>query len=247
MLHLFLQHRPICTCELPPAAAGVPLIAIEVPHPGADYYGANNYRAGVIAGQALAQACVREWNGQVAEILLLELPMAGPLPHARLTGTLAGMREQRILIHEHKSRFLDGNGRFEKSWDQVRRYLRRNRSSKILVSAVNHPSCLGALQAFEEAGRSGDCLAVSQNACIEARRELRKEFSRLIGSVAFFPERYGEEVISLAIDKVMGKRVPSVTFVKHQLVSRENLNALYANDSQIPHGERLACMEPSLS
>lgn len=163
--------------------------------------------------------------------------MAGPLPHARLMGTLAVMREHRITVHEQKIRFLDGNGRFEKSWDQVRRYLRRNRSSRTLVGAVNDPSCLGALQAFEETGRSGDCLAVSHNACIEARRELRKGATRLVGAVAFFPERYGERVISLAIDKVIGKRIPSATFVKHQLVTRENVDALYPNDSHIRQGD----------
>ncbi|WP_238398639.1 helix-turn-helix domain-containing protein [Edaphobacter sp. 12200R-103] len=73
--------------------AGIPIIAIEIPHPGAAYYGANNYRAGLIGGHALARACMREWNGAVDEVLLLELPMAGPLPRSRLTGMLAGLRE----------------------------------------------------------------------------------------------------------------------------------------------------------
>jgi ribose transport system substrate-binding protein len=31
-------------------AANIPLIAIEIPHPGATYYGANNYEAGLIGG-----------------------------------------------------------------------------------------------------------------------------------------------------------------------------------------------------
>ena len=31
--------------------ANIPLIAIEVPHPGATYFGANNYEAGLIGGR----------------------------------------------------------------------------------------------------------------------------------------------------------------------------------------------------
>jgi len=42
---------------------------------------------------ALAQAASTSGRGQVDEVLLLELPMAGPLPRSRLTGTLAGIRE----------------------------------------------------------------------------------------------------------------------------------------------------------
>jgi ribose transport system substrate-binding protein len=33
--------------------AGIPLIAMDIPHPGATYYGANNYEAGLIAGRYL--------------------------------------------------------------------------------------------------------------------------------------------------------------------------------------------------
>src|SRR3989442_3146594 len=39
--------------------ANIPLIAIEVPHPGATYFGANNYEAGLIGGRPL-----RRWAEQ---------------------------------------------------------------------------------------------------------------------------------------------------------------------------------------
>src|SRR5437879_3829656 len=34
--------------------AGIPMVAIDIPHPGATYYGANNYEAGLIGGRYLA-------------------------------------------------------------------------------------------------------------------------------------------------------------------------------------------------
>ena len=213
--------------------AGIPIIAIDIPHPGAAYYGANNYRAGLIGGHALAQACLREWNGQIDEVVLLELPMAGPLPRSRLTGMLAGIREQLRNVPDQKVRFLDGNGRFEKSLDVMRRYLRRSKGKRVLLGALNDPSCLGGLQAFEEAGRAEFCLAVGHNSSIEARREMRRPGSRLVGSVGFFPERYGEAVISLALDKVRGKEIPSASFIKHHLITSENVNAFYPNDKLI--------------
>src|SRR3984885_13160960 len=35
--------------------SNTPVIAIEVPHPGASYFGANNYKAGLIGGKALGR------------------------------------------------------------------------------------------------------------------------------------------------------------------------------------------------
>ena len=213
--------------------AGIPIIAIDIPHPGADYFGANNYRAGVIGGHALAHACIHHWQGIVDEVVLLELSMAGPLPRSRMTGMLAGIREVLSKVPDQKVRFIDGHGRFEKSLDIMRRYLAKNKAKRVLIGALNDPSCLGALQAFEEAGRSDHCLAVGQNASIEARREMRRPGSRLIGSVGFFPEQYGEAVISLALDRVQGKEIPSATFVKHLLITPANVDIIYPHDKLI--------------
>jgi len=217
--------------------AGIPIIAIEIPHPGADYYGANNYRAGLLAGHALAQAAVQQWRGQVDEVILLELSMAGPLPQSRLTGVLAGIREILPKIPDQRVRFINGNGRFENSLQVTRRYLQHIKAKHVLIGALNDPSCLGALQAFEEAGRAGNCLAVGQNSSIEARQEMRRPGSRLVGSVAYFPERYGEAVLSLALDKLRGKTVPSATFVKHQMITSENVDSFYPNDKLISAGD----------
>jgi ribose transport system substrate-binding protein len=217
--------------------AGIPIIAIEIPHPGADYYGANNYRAGLLAGHALAQAAVKQWRGQMDEMILLELPMAGPLPRTRLTGILAGVREILPKVPDQKVRFLNGNGRFESSLQATRRYLQQNKAKRVLIGGLNDPSCIGALRAFEEAGRAMNCLAVGQNASIEARQEMRRSESRLIGSVAYFPERYGVSVISLALDKLQGREIPPATFVHHQMITAENVDDLYPNDNLLASGE----------
>ena len=229
------RSAPIISSRL--IEAGIPIIAIDIPHPGATYYGADNYRAGIIGGRALAQACLRRWDGVVDEVILLELPIAGPLPRSRMTGMLAGIRELIPKLPDEKARFLDGKGRFEDSLSVMRKHLTRTKSQRILLGALNDPSCLGGLHAFEEAGRADHCLAVGQNASIEARREMRRPGSRLVGSVGYFPERYGEAVISLAMDKAVGREIPAATFVKHQILTPGNVDIAYPNDSLIQKGE----------
>jgi ribose transport system substrate-binding protein len=210
--------------------AGIPVIAIEIPHPGAIYFGANNYRAGLIGGRALSKACQTRWEGRVDEMLILKQSAAGQVPHTRLDGTIAGLRKFLPDFSEGKLRIIEGQGRFESSLDATRRFLRRSRSKRLLVSGINDLTCLGALQAIREAGRGEGCLIVGQNGSIEGRLEMRKTGSPLIGSVAYFPERYGEMVIALAREILRGKQPPPATFTEHVLLTRADVDKYYPND-----------------
>jgi ribose transport system substrate-binding protein len=207
--------------------AQIPVIAIEIPHPGAVYFGADNYQAGLIGGRALGRWAKATWAGKVEELLLMELPIAGPLPQLRITGMLAGLGEMLPGIETRHVVRLDGKGEFERSLDVVRRYLRRTTPQRTLVAAVNDPSALGALMAFEEVGRAHLCAVMGQNAIRDAREELRRPGTRLIGSVGYFPERYGEELIPLALAILQKKPVPSAVFVKHQLITPMNVGLIY--------------------
>lgn len=207
--------------------ANIPVIAIEIPHPGATYFGADNYQAGVIGGRALGRWAKENWDGNIEELLLLELPIAGSLPQLRITGTIAGLNQILPGVQTRNAVHLDGKGEFDQSLDVVRRYLRRTKPQKTLVAAVNDPSALGALRAFEEAGRAHLCAVMGQNGIRDAREELRRQGTRLIGSVGYFPERYGEELIPLAMSILQKKAFPSAVFVKHQLITPKNVSLIY--------------------
>jgi ribose transport system substrate-binding protein len=211
-------------------AANIPLIAIEIPHPGAIFYGANNYEAGLIGGRYLGQWAKRNWESQVDEIILIELKRAGALPRMRLTGMLVGLKE--ILSNAEKIpvRFLDGDGLLGNSFNAVRKHLRTSTCRHVLVGGVNDPSALGALRAFQEAGRSECCAVMGQNASPEGRAELREPGTRLIGSVAYFPEHYGDDIIRLAIEILEHKQVPPAVFAKHKLLTPANVDHCYPND-----------------
>ncbi len=60
----------------------------------------------------------------------------------------------------------------------------------------------------------------------EARDELRRLDSRLIGSVAYFPEGYGEEFILFAPSILQKKPARSAVFARHQTVTQKNVGLL---------------------
>jgi ribose transport system substrate-binding protein len=213
--------------------ASIPLIAIEIPHPGATYFGANNYEAGLIGGRYLGRWAKQRWEGDVDEIVLIALKRAGSLPQMRLTGMLVGMKEVCPHLEDRPVTYLDGDGVLGDSFEAMRKHLRASRSRRIVVGAINDPSALGALRAFQEAGRTDACAIVGHNASPEGRAELRQRGTRLVGSVAYFPEKYGAEILKVALDILHRRAVPPAVFVKHQMVTPDNVNHVYPNDELI--------------
>ena len=59
------------------AAAKIPLIAIDIPHPHATFFGVDNYRVGFEAGTTLAGHATETWEGKVDWVIGLDLPEAG--------------------------------------------------------------------------------------------------------------------------------------------------------------------------
>jgi ribose transport system substrate-binding protein len=211
--------------------ANIPFIAIDIPHPGATYFGANNYQAGLMAGHHLGRWAKKHWNGEVDEVLLVELHRAGSLPKARLRGAATGIGEVLRLPGRCRTLSIDGDGQFQTTLERVRKHLRESKAKRVLIGTANDSSALGALRAFEEAGRASECAIVGQNAEPEARAELRSPNTRLIASVAFFPEKYGDGLLRLSLDIMARKAVPPAVFTTHQVITRDNVDHFYPNDS----------------
>jgi ribose transport system substrate-binding protein len=220
----------ICACF---RAASIPVIALEIPHPETVYYGANNSQAGLIAGRYLARWADAHWQGKADELLLLELPRAGRVPNARILGSMLGVLERLVWFSERQVKILRTSGHFENTVALTRNYLRRSRAERILVAAINDPCALGALQAFRDTGREEHCAIVGHNASPESHSELARKGSRLIGSVGYFPERYGEGIIPLALDMLAGRPIPPAIFVHHEMVTPANLRTYYPADSTL--------------
>ena len=211
--------------------ANIPFSAIDIPHPGATYFGANNYQAGLMAGHYLGRWAKKQWNGEIDEILLLELHRAGSLPRARMRGILTGIGEVIRVPDRCRTVSIDGDGQFQTALERVRKHLRESKAKRVLVGAANDPSALGSIRAFEEAGRGNDCAVAGQNAEPEARAELRTPGTRLIASVAYFPEKYGDGLLRLALDILSRKAVPPAVFTNHQVITTDNVDHFYPNDS----------------
>jgi ribose transport system substrate-binding protein len=223
------QVAPLISSKF--ADAGIPMIAVHTPHPGATFFGGNNYVAGRMGGRALGVWAMKAWGGKVDDVLLLGHAAAGPLTNSRLTGMSVGICGTLPHLESSHPVHLDCKGGYAETVEAVLKYFTRSKAQRILVGAINDSVALGALRAFIEAGRPEDCAVMSQNGTVAARTELRRKNSRLIGSVAFFPEKYGDQLIRLALGILRHQSSPRAVFMKHTLITAQNVDDYYPNDA----------------
>jgi ribose transport system substrate-binding protein len=214
------------------SSAGMPFITIERPIHGGIYFGANNYQAGKLAGQALAHYATTNWNGRFDYVVLVEGAFTSTNVHARLAGVLVGLRTAFGDIDESRVVHLEGNANREASRAATAELLNRlPKRSRLLVSGFNDLSAIGALDAVRDARRESTVAIVGHNAMLEGRMEIRKPGSPFFASVAYFPERYGEKILRIARSVVAGVNVPPAAYTDHLVIDRANVDRLYPQES----------------
>ena len=199
----------------------IPVIAIDIPLPGASFMGVDNYKSGLMGGYLTGLYVRQHWEGHLDKVLSLELPLSGPVPAARMQGQLDGLREL-VPVADEDVITMDSKNTFEGAYDAVSQLLPALKTARhITVLAINDEATLGALAAFEKAGSSDRVVAVSQGADVVAREELLRPRSSLIGAVAFFPENYGNIIVNMASNILQGKQTPPAVYTNHLLVLSE--------------------------
>jgi ribose transport system substrate-binding protein len=208
--------------------AGIPVIAVDIPMVGATFFGVDNYRAGQMAGVALGNWITDNWTGRFDRLVALEEPRAGALPAARLLGQIDGLQEVVGQVGSSKRIYLDSGNTSEQSQVEILGALKAlPNEHRIAIVTINDDAALGALAAARELGREADVVIVGQGADRIARGEIRRPESRLIGSTAYWPERYGEKLIALAIKLLQGEAMPPAVHIDHEFITAHNIDAFY--------------------
>jgi ribose transport system substrate-binding protein len=210
--------------------AGIPLIAIDVPHPNATYFGVDNFEVGYEAGILLAQHAVRKWKGKADWVIGLGFAEAGSFVQSRISGAFEGIRT-RLESHGAEisaDRFLrlEGRGMRLPSNRVIAEFLgNHRRGERFLVAAATDSSALGVLDAARNAGREQDFAIAGQDCIPEVLEELKSGKGAIIGSVSHEAQTYGPRLIQLGITLVRGNAVPPYNYVKHRVVTSEDLKS----------------------
>jgi ribose transport system substrate-binding protein len=206
------------------ASAGIPLIAIDIPHPNATYFGLDNYRVGVEAGEMLARHAQTEWGGKVDRVIGLDLPEAGVLVQGRISGAFEAVRSAFPNLPASAFLRMDGRGMRDTSAKLVGEFLKKHPKDRhILIAAATDTSALGAVDAARQQKRQRHLAVVGQDCIAEALQEIQSGSSPLIASVSHETNAYGPNLIQLGLALLKGQIVPPYNYVSHKLVTRTSL------------------------
>jgi ribose transport system substrate-binding protein len=214
-------------------AAGIPVLAITYAVPGSPLYGPDNTLAGRIAGEALATFAASHWPGaRAVAVIIGDLGNAGDHVPERVEAIAAALKARLPAAAQTR---LDSNGNPAMAESLLRRLAAGDSGSKLLVAALDDTTALLAKAAVEAAGRSVDTAIVSQGCdrSIHGGANDKKEIdpnnrgSIVIGSVAYLLDRWGYEVLPLALKMLSGAPLPPRVSTSHVLVTAANVFTLY--------------------
>jgi ribose transport system substrate-binding protein len=211
------------------AASGIPVLAINYPVGDAPLYTADNLAAGRIAGHAVGAFAKESWPDE--SIVTAVLGDVGD-PSDAVTQRLKGINEAlRAEVPDAEPALLDTGGQPQRGDGLLTKYLAQQTRRKVLVATLDDPTALWARTAVETTRRVNDCVIVSQglDRTIHGGSNEKKEIdptnraSAILGSVAYYLDRYGYEVMPLALRMLKGQTVPPRTVTKHILVTPANV------------------------
>jgi ribose transport system substrate-binding protein len=205
--------------------ADIPMVAIDVPHPNATYFGVDNFEVGFEAGALLGQYALRSWKGTADWVLGIGFAEAGSFVQSRIIGAFEGVRERLRDLPADRFLQLEGRGMRQPSEAAVANFLEEHPAGeRVLVATATDSSALGVLDAARRFGREADFAIAGQDCIPEVLEEMKTGKSAIIGSVSHEAESYGPRLIQIGIALLRGYTVPPYNYVRHKVVTPESLN-----------------------
>jgi ribose transport system substrate-binding protein len=228
------QFYPDSSAEICEAYGNLPTVAIDTPEEPCQetFVGANNREAGLIAGKALGDFAQTKFQCAYDAYISLDFPTIAEINAARAGGSKEGFEGVCGAVPADKyhsvDTFLGGPDQNENSRRQVTDILTTLPDAKtiLIISPNSDAAASAALAAADVAGRKDQVWIVSHGADPSVRDTIRNE-PQWVGSVAYFPESYGELVIPLAIALAKGETVPEQSLVTHLFIDRTNIDQFY--------------------
>ncbi|MBN2048085.1 MAG: substrate-binding domain-containing protein [Anaerolineaceae bacterium] len=215
-------------------AAKIPVIAVDIPIVGATFFGVDNYNAGFMAGEAMGKWLNANWQGKPDCILVLEEKRTGAVVATRIYGQLEGLRSQIGEIDETSVIRIDCGNLPSISEENVSQFLDLHPQWKhVAIICHNDDAAYGAICAARKKERENHVAIVGQGADRLIRSEIQNPASRIIGSTAYWPERYGEELIKLARKILKGEQLPPAIHMQHVFIDHTNIHDYYSNENII--------------
>jgi ribose transport system substrate-binding protein len=210
--------------------AKVPVVNIDVWHPNGIFLGADNYVSGQIGGKAAGEHAKSLDRCADVTIFLGVNPGEGDAAAQRLAGFSDGVQEVcgPIPADRIKTEIIDA-GTTEQALTKTTDWLTANpNAGYVLSTTIDDARSAGVSKALAQSSREGVAVGLGcDDIGVAATKEGDPEQTHFLGCVAYFPEKYPDIAMSLALDILAGTPVPNEVHSEHQFLDKASIASVY--------------------
>ena len=210
--------------------AKIPAASIDVSHPNAIFFGASNYASGVVGGKAAGEYAKATWDCKDVWVFMGENLEEGEAADLRLVGFADGVQEVcGALPADRIQRMRLSAGTADQAITVTTDWLTAHPEAKhILSGTIDDERANGMAKAFVATKRDG--MAVGQgcdSVGIAVVKMAPASENRFLGCAAYYPEKYGDYLVSIALDVMAGKAVPQEIHMEHSFLDHDTIGTVY--------------------
>ena len=210
--------------------AKIPAASIDVSHPNAVFFGASNYASGVVGGKAAGEYAKANWDCKDVWVFMGENLEEGEAADLRLVGFADGVQEVcGALPADRIDRMRLSAGTADQAITVTTDWLTAHPEAKhILSGTIDDERANGMAKAFAATKRDG--MAVGQgcdSVGIAVVKMAPASENRFLGCAAYYPEKYGDYLVSIALDVMAGKAVPQEIHMEHTFLDHDTIGTVY--------------------
>jgi ribose transport system substrate-binding protein len=210
--------------------AKIPAASIDVSHPNAVFFGASNYASGVVGGKAAGEYAKANWDCKDVWVFMGENLEEGEAADLRLVGFADGVQEVcGALPADRIDRMRLAAGTADQAITVTTDWLTAHPEAKhILSGTIDDERANGMAKAFVATKRDG--MVVGQgcdSVGIAVVKMAPASENRFLGCAAYYPEKYGDYLVSIALDVMAGKAVPQEIHMEHTFLDHDTIGTVY--------------------
>jgi len=210
--------------------AKIPAVSIDVSHPNAVFFGASNYASGVVGGKAAGEYAKANWDCKDVWVFMGENLEEGEAADLRLVGFADGVQEVcGALPADRIDRMRLSAGTADQAITVTTDWLTAHPEAKhILSGTIDDERANGMAKAFVATKRDG--MAVGQgcdSVGIAVVKMAPASENRFLGCAAYYPEKYADYLVSIALDVMAGKTVPQEIHMEHTFLNHDTIGTVY--------------------
>ncbi len=210
--------------------AKIPAASIDVSHPNAIFFGASNYASGIVGGKAAGEYAKANWDCKDVWVFMGENLEEGEAADLRLVGFADGVQEVcGALPADRIQRMRLAAGTADQAITVTTDWLTAHPEAKhILSGTIDDERANGMAKAFVATKRDG--MVVGQgcdSVGIAVVKMAPASENRFLGCAAYYPEKYGDYLVSVALDVMAGKAVPQEIHMEHTFLDHDTIGTVY--------------------